>query len=56
MLLSNERDALRTQLEEATGTLQRLESEKSALFSEEADALRRSVSRRDEEVNKKVHC
>lgn len=51
ILLSNERDALKSQLEEATSSLSRLESEKAALFSEEADALRKSVSRRDEEVS-----
>ena len=49
-MLSNERDALKAQLEDATSSLQKLETERTSLFSEEADALRKSVSRRDEEV------
>lgn len=50
MALSNERDALKTQLEQTTSTLKTLEAEKTSLLSEETEALRRNVSRRDEEV------
>lgn len=49
-MLNNERDALKTQLEDVTATLAKMEAEKSSLLSEEAEALRRNVSRRDEEV------
>ncbi|KAF6034387.1 GOLGA4 [Bugula neritina] len=49
LALSNERDALKTQLEQTTSTLKTLEAEKTSLLSEEAEALRRNVSRRDEE-------
>ena len=49
-LITNERDAYKTQLDEATSTLSKQESEKASLFSEEAEALRKSISRRDEEV------
>ena len=49
-LITNERDAYKTQLDEATSILSKQESEKASLFSEEAEALRKSISRRDEEV------